>query len=164
MKNLEVRALLLVENNGYPFDVRVRREALALHKAGCKVSVVAPKAKGQPWSEVLDGVHVYRYPAPPNASGVLSYAFEFGYATFAMLCVSLWVALRRGVDVVHAANPPDTLFVIALVLKCLGARFVFDHHDLSPETYLSGSRAHGEASSTKPCACWNAAPSPPPTS
>ena len=137
MKNLEVRALLLVENNGYPFDVRVRREALALHKAGCKVSVVAPKAKDQPWSEVLDGVHVYRYPAPPNASGVLSYAFEFGYSTFAMLCVSLWVALRRGVNVVHAANPPDTLFVVALVLKCLGARFVFDHHDLSPETYLS---------------------------
>ena len=137
MKNLGVRALLLVENNGYPFDVRVRREALALHKAGCKVSVVAPKAKDQPWREILDGVHVYRYPAPPNASGVLSYAFEFGYSTFAMLCVSLWVALRRGVNVVHAANPPDTLFVVALVLKCFGARFVFDHHDLSPETYLS---------------------------
>ena len=101
------------------------------------MSVIAPKAKDQPWREILDGVHVYRYPAPPNASGVLSYAFEFGYSTFAMLCVSLWVALRQGVDVVHAANPPDTLFVVGLVLKCFGARFVFDHHDLSPETYLS---------------------------
>ena len=164
MKNLGVRALLLVENNGYPFDVRVRREAHALHKAGCRVSVICPKAKDQPWREILDGVHVYRYPAPPNASGVLSYAFEFGYSTFAMLCVSLWVALRQGVDVVHAANPPDTLFVVGLVLKCFGARFVFDHHDLSPETYLSASRVHGEASSIERCAYWSDAPSPRPTS
>jgi glycosyltransferase involved in cell wall biosynthesis len=41
------------------------------------------------------------------------------------------------VDVVHACNPPDLLFLPALWLKRRGARFVFDQHDLVPELYLS---------------------------
>jgi glycosyltransferase involved in cell wall biosynthesis len=136
MRSLD-RILLLVENNAYPFDVRVRREAQALRDGGYDVTVVAPRGPGQPWSERLDGIDVYRFPPPPGGEGVLSYAFEFGYATFAMLLVSIWVALRKGFDVVHAANPPDTLFVIGAFFKLFGKKFVFDHHDLSPETYLS---------------------------
>ena len=136
MRSLD-RVLLLVENNAYPFDVRVRREAQALRDARYEVTVIAPRAPGQPWSERLDGIDVYRFPAPPGGEGVLSYAFEFAYATFAMLLLAIWVALRKGFDVIHAANPPDTLFVIGAVFKLFGKKFVFDHHDLSPETYLS---------------------------
>jgi len=131
------RILLLVENNAYPFDVRVRREAQALREADYQVSVISPRGAGQPWTEVIDGVAVYRFPAPPGGSGLFGYAFEFGYATFAMLLLSIWVALRRGVDVIHAANPPDTLFVIGALFRLFGVRFVYDHHDLAPETYLS---------------------------
>jgi len=39
--------------------------------------------------------------------------------------------------VVHACNPPDLLLLTALSLKRRGARFIFDHHDLVPELYLS---------------------------
>ena len=129
--------LMLVENNAYPLDVRVRREARALHDAGYQVTVIAPRARGQRWREDVDGIVAYRYPAPPGGSGLAGYAFEFGYSTLAMLVLSLWVGLRRGIDVVHAANPPDTLFVVGAFWKLWGARFVFDHHDLAPETYLS---------------------------
>jgi glycosyltransferase involved in cell wall biosynthesis len=129
--------LLLVENNAYPFDVRVRREALALHNAGFRVSVIAPRGKNQPWTENVDGVEVFRFPAPRGGSDLISYLLEFGYATFAMFVLTCWVAVRRGFDVIHAANPPDTLFVIGGFFKLFGKRFVYDHHDLSPETYLS---------------------------
>ena len=132
-----INVLLLVENNGFPRDFRVRREAHALRDHGFSVSVVCPREGNDAWREQLDGIEIYRFPAPPGGGGVLGYALEFGYATFAMLAVSLWVWLRRGVDVVHAANPPDTLFVIGLVFKLFGKRFVFDHHDLAPEIYLS---------------------------
>ena len=67
----------------------------------------------------------------------MSYAFEFGYATFAIFLLTAWVSIRRGVDVIHAANPPDTLFVVGAFFKLFGKRFVFDQHDLAPETYLS---------------------------
>jgi glycosyltransferase involved in cell wall biosynthesis len=130
-------ALLLVENNGYPMDFRVRREADALHEAGYIVTVVCPRGHGQAWAEVVEGVYVYRFPAPLGGNGLLGYALEFAYATFAMLIWSFWVLLRRRVDVVHAANPPDTLCIIGAVLKVLGKKFIFDHHDLSPEVYLS---------------------------
>ena len=128
---------MLVENNGFPRDFRVRREAHALRDHGCQVSVVCPREADQPWHERLDGIDIMRFPAPPGGAGLFSYALEFGYATLAMLVVSLSVALRRGVDVVHAANPPDTLFVIGAVFRLLGKRYVFDHHDLAPEVYLS---------------------------
>ncbi len=131
---------MLVENNGFPRDFRVRREAHALRDHGCQVSVVCPREAGQPWYEHLDGIDIVRFPAPPGGAGLLTYALEFGYATLAMLVLSLWVALRRGVDVVHAANPPDTLFAIGAVFRLLGKRYVFDHHDLAPELYLSRFR------------------------
>ncbi len=129
--------LLLVENNAYPFDVRVRREALALHGAGFRVFVVSPRGKNQPWTENVHGVEVYRFPAPPGGNGLVGYALEFGYATCAMFLLTCWIAVRHGVGVIHAANPPDTLFLIGAVFKPFGKRFVYDHHDLAPETYLS---------------------------
>lgn len=138
------KVILLVENNAYPFDVRVRREALALRDATYDVTVISPRGPGQPWSESIDGVRVYRFPAPPGGNGLLGYAFEFGYATFAMLLLSIWVALRHGVHVIHAANPPDTLFVIGALFRLFGVRFVFDHHDIAPETYLSRFQKPGE--------------------
>lgn len=137
MPRLPPRVLLLVENNPYPLDFRVCREAHTLRDAGCQVTVIAPRAMAQAWTEELDGVRVYRFPALPGGSGLLSYILEFGYATLAILLLTVWVWLRRGFDVIHAANPPDTLFVVGALFKLLGKRFLFDQHDLAPETYLS---------------------------
>jgi glycosyltransferase involved in cell wall biosynthesis len=131
------KVLLLVENNSYPFDFRVRREAHALRDAGYQVSVIAPRGPAQPWIEDVEDISVYRFPAPPGGAGVISYAFEFGYATLVMLLLTAWVAMRKGIDVIHAANPPDTLFVIGAIFKLFGKRFVFDQHDLASEIYLS---------------------------
>lgn len=131
------RVLLLLENNPYPFDFRVRREAETLRDAGYSVRVVAPRSLGQHWHEDVDGVTVHRFPAPPSGSGVLGYALEFGYATLAILILTAWIWLRYGIDVIHAGNPPDTLCAVAAFFKPFGVRFVFDQHDLAPETYLS---------------------------
>jgi glycosyltransferase involved in cell wall biosynthesis len=135
-----LRVLMLVENNAYPLDFRVRREAHTLRDAGYRVSVIAPRDGTQRWTEEVDGVSVYRFPAPPSGSGLVSYAFEFGYATLAILLLTLWIWLRRGVDVIHAANPPDTLFIVGAIFKLVGKRYIFDQHDLAPETYLSRFR------------------------
>jgi glycosyltransferase involved in cell wall biosynthesis len=145
--------LMLVENNGYPRDFRVRREAQALHDHGCEVSVVCPRDEGERWHEVVDGVEVFRFPPPPGGSGLVSYVMEFGYATLATLLWSIWVWLRRGVDVVHAANPPDTLFLVGFFFKLLGKRFVFDHHDLAPEVYRSRF-GRDKPNLVYRCLCW----------
>ena len=137
------RILMLLENRPYPQDVRVRREADALVSAGYSVAVVCPADPGQQYWETVKGVHVYRYPAPRPASGFLGYLWEYGYSLIASFVLSVWIFLREGFDAIHAHNPPDVFVFIALLFKPFGTRFVFDHHDLSPEMYQARFRGGG---------------------
>jgi glycosyltransferase involved in cell wall biosynthesis len=137
------RIMMLLENNPYPQDDRVRRESVALIEAGYHVTVICPSGAGQPWREILNGVYVYRFPAPLAANGLLGYLWEYGYSTLAMLIISMFVFVRQGFDVVHTHNPPDTLVFVAGFYKLLGKRFVFDHHDLSPEMYYARFQGRG---------------------
>lgn len=131
------RILMLLENNPYPQDLRVKREAISLHEAGYGVSVICPRGRQQPWHEIIDGVQVYRFPAPPEASGFLGYLLEYGTAMFFSFLLSLYIFVRHGFDIIHAHNPPDTFVFIALVYKLFGKKFIFDHHDLAPEMYTA---------------------------
>jgi glycosyltransferase involved in cell wall biosynthesis len=128
--------LILVENLPVPFDRRVWQEACTLRDAGYLVSVICPTGAGhESHFEVLDGVHIYRYKLPVEASGAKGYIVEYGVAllkTFLLSCRVWWV---RGIDVIQACNPPDLLFLIGAFFKLLGKKFVFDHHDLSPELF-----------------------------
>lgn len=136
--------LMLLENNPFPQDARVRREALALTQAGYGVFVICQRGDQQPWHENQQGVQVYRYPAPPTGSGLIGYVAEYGYSLLAAFVLSWWVWLRHGFAVVHTHNPPDFLVVIALFYKLFGKKYVFDHHDLAPDMYLAlyGERAN----------------------
>jgi glycosyltransferase involved in cell wall biosynthesis len=131
------RILMLLENNPYPVDVRVRREAQALVAAGYDVTVISPRADGQSNYEVLDGVRNYRFAPPPNGLGAWGYVHEYSHAMLATFALSLVVLLRHGFDAVHAHNPPDLYVFIAAFYKLFGKRFVFDHHDLAPEMYYA---------------------------
>jgi glycosyltransferase involved in cell wall biosynthesis len=51
--------------------------------------------------------------------------------------LALKVFARTRFRILQACNPPDTIFLVALLLKPLGVRFIFDHHDLSPELFES---------------------------
>jgi len=136
---------MLLENNPYPQDYRVRREAKALVRAGYQVSVISPRVNRQPVREVLDGVFVCRYPSPPVSRGFLGYIWEYSYSMVAAFLLSLYIFLTKGFDLIHAHNPPDTFAFIILGYKLLGKRFIFDHHDLSPEMYDAQRNGAGNA-------------------
>ena len=131
--------LMLLENNPYPQDGRVRREATALVEAGYRVSVIAPSKPGQARRETVSGVNVLRYGAPPDGDGVLGYLREYGVALFWAFWLAMRLWRRDRFDVIHAHNPPDLYVLVGLLFRLFGVRFVFDHHDLSPEMYV----AHG---------------------
>jgi glycosyltransferase involved in cell wall biosynthesis len=128
---------MLLENQPYPQDHRVRREAAALVAAGYRVSVIAPATAGQCWRENVESVRVYRFRAPSPVNSFLGYLWEYGYSTAALFGMSLLLFFGEGFDVVHAHNPPETLVFIGAFYKLFGKRFVFDHHDLSPEMYCA---------------------------
>lgn len=135
MKPPNNRVLMLLENQAYPQDHRVRREAVALARAGYRVSVVCPATQAQVRHEVVDGVRVYRFRSPVPANGFLGYLWEYGYSTAMSFFLSLWIFWREGFDVMHVHNPPDTFAFIGAFYKLFGKPFVFDHHDLSPQMY-----------------------------
>ncbi len=130
--------LHLSQNLTLPFDRRVWMELNALKGAGYEVSAICPMGDGGtlPYEE-LNGIHIWRYPPPPEASGFASYAWEFLYCWLQTARLTITVLARRGFDVIHSANPPDTFWAIAAFFKLFGRKFVFDHHDLCPELYLS---------------------------
>ena len=146
--SIKCRVLMLLENNAYPSDQRVRREANSLVAAGFQVTVISPAKKNQqqPRYENVDGVHVYRFPPPPAGDSFLGYLWEYGWSLFCSFFLTLWVFFRRGFDVIHAHNPPDIFVLIAICYRILGKQFVFDHHDLSPEMYYARFRNGGRKS------------------
>jgi glycosyltransferase involved in cell wall biosynthesis len=131
------RVLIIVQNLPVPFDRRVWLEACALRDAGFQVSVVCPKAPGDPSFQEIEGIRIRKYDPPPPTSRALSYAWEFAYCWARTLALVVRAAAREGFDVIQACNPPDTYWALAALFKPFGKRFVFDQHDLCPEVYVS---------------------------
>lgn len=133
---IQRRILIIVENLPSPFDRRVWQEATTLQRAGYQVAIICPTGKGyEQRRELIDGVWIYRHSLPLEADGALGYALEYGSALFWEFSLSLKVLFRHGFDVIHACNPPDTIFLIGGFFKLFGKRFLFDHHDINPELY-----------------------------
>jgi glycosyltransferase involved in cell wall biosynthesis len=133
------RVLMLVENLSVPSDRRVWQECLALRKAGYDVTVICPRGheRDHDLFERVEGIDIHRYDLRAASGGALGYFREYASACRQTRRLALRLHRRQSFDVVHASNPPDLLLPAAWGLKRSGARFVFDHHDLSPELYLS---------------------------
>jgi glycosyltransferase involved in cell wall biosynthesis len=144
---------MLVENH-FPADIRVWNEAHTLSQAGYPMTVIALRKRGEKFHEEVNGIKVYRVPTLTvfkklgESEGTIGrifgmfqalvgYFVEYVYFTVACFLLSIYITFWKGVDVVHAHNPPDTLFVVGMFHRLLGKRFIFDHHDLSPELYLA---------------------------
>lgn len=131
------RVLIVVENLPVPLDRRVWLEATTLVGNGYEVSVICPTGRG--WDaphEVIEGVHIYRYPAPTEAhAGAIAYAREYLHFLWHMFRLARRVRRERGFDVIHGCNPPDLVFLLALRYRLSGVRYLFDHHDVCPELF-----------------------------
>lgn len=128
--------VIIVENLPVPFDRRVWQEALALRQAGWQVSVICPATKRHPQRfECLDGIAIYRHPLPLEARGKFAFLFEYTAALLHEFRLLVKVWQQRGFQVIQACNPPDLIFLTAIPFKLIGKRFVFDHHDVSPELF-----------------------------
>lgn len=132
------RILIIIQNLPVPFDRRVWLECQALVAAGYDVSVVCPKGKGDPSYQIIDRVRLYKYrPYAPGGSK-LGFVIEYAYSFLRTAWLTLKARRSGRFAVLQACNPPDIFWPIALVLRAIDrTRFVFDHHDLCPELYLS---------------------------
>jgi len=127
--------LIIVENLPVPFDRRVWQEANTLKEYGAEVSIICPKMKGYMESHVqINGINIYRHPLK-EGDGVFGYLREYTTALFWEFVLSWKIYFKKRFHVIHGCNPPDLIFLVALVFKLLGVKYVFDHHDINPELY-----------------------------
>jgi glycosyltransferase involved in cell wall biosynthesis len=132
------RILIIVQNLPVPFDRRVWLECQALTSAGYRVAVVCPKGKGDPGYQVIDGVEIYKYKPYAPGGSKLSFVAEYAYSFLATAWHTLKARVRGGrFTVIQACNPPDIFWPLALAFRLERTKFVFDHHDLCPELFLS---------------------------
>ena len=130
-------ALILVENLSVPFDRRVWQECLALREAGWRGHVICPQGDQAGHRALRRDRRRPDPPLPAHARPSAGRSGTSGSTPPRCGTPGGWPAKVGRVDVVHACNPPDLLYLVAKQLKRRGARFVFDQHDLVPELYLS---------------------------
>ena len=137
--------LVVVQNLPLPGDRRVWLECQALIEAGYRVAAITPKGDGDLSYQELQGVHIHKYKPAFATSGVLSFVWEFAYSWVMTALLTVRVVRRHGRPaVMQACNPPDTYWLLGLLLRLLfRTKFVFDQHDLCPEVYESRFAAKG---------------------
>jgi glycosyltransferase involved in cell wall biosynthesis len=129
----QARVLMLIENVPLARDHRLRKQAAALLANQFDVTVICrrdPRNKA-----CVPGVRVLQYPAPPEGSGLLAFAWEYAYSVIMAAVLTLWAFVRHGFDILQVASTPDIYFLIAAPCRWLGRPVVFDFRDPSPETY-----------------------------
>jgi len=133
------RVLIIVQNLPVPFDRRVWLECQALTRVGYRVAVVCPRGQDDPAYEIIDGVELYKYRRYAPGGSKLSFVAEYAYSFGATVWKTFLARSRGGrFSVIQACNPPDIFWPLAIAFKALDrTKFVFDHHDLSPELYES---------------------------
>jgi len=130
--------LFIVENNTFPADKRVQPESIVAQEHGFRVSAISPASD---WyknkHEVIDGVEIYRYRRLFNNEGKNRYIFEYINSLLWEFLLSIKIFVKNPFQIIHSANPPDHIFLIAFIYKVFGVKYIFDHHDLAPELYLT---------------------------
>ncbi len=131
------RVLILLQNEPVPSDRHVWNQATALVRGGYEVTVVCPQGEKRDRDAVdhRDGVAIHRYRPLPAGGRAVGFALEYLAALWSIHRLAARLGRGNPFDLVHACSPPDFLLLAALGLRRRGARFVFDHHDLTPELY-----------------------------
>lgn len=128
--------LLIVQNNSFPFDKRVKKEALSLVNNNYNVFVISPDSPSETEKKlVYENIVVTRYRDKKSDGSVLGYLWEYSSSILKISFLAIRLVIKNKIHAVHVANPPDFFWPLFLVLKMWGVKCIYDQHDLSPELF-----------------------------
>jgi len=132
--------LIIVENLPVPLDYRVWLIAKTLRDNNDKVTIVSPATDKYPAGEFdIEGISVYRHNLPDANNSLFLYLWEYTVALWQEFRLSVKIFRKNKFKIIHACNPPDVIWIIGLFWKLFGVKFIYDHHDLSPEILIAKS-------------------------
>ncbi|MGH3004331.1 MAG: glycosyltransferase [Gaiellaceae bacterium] len=127
---------LVTQNADLELDLRPRAEAEALAAAGFRVTLVGGTRNPKRVRELTkENVSLALYPMPRPAGSAAGQVVELSHAFVAMTRALLHLSRSISIDVVHASNPPDNVWLALGALRATQEskpRFVFDQHDVAP--------------------------------
>lgn len=133
-----MKVLIIVQNNSFPFDKRVSKEAKSLICAGNNVYVISPQSIiDQKKSEYVDGIRVVRYKVQNSDGSFLGFFLEYLVSISKIFMLATKLIIFERIDIIHVANPPDFFWPLAVLGKILKIKFIYDQHDLAPEMLLT---------------------------
>ncbi|MFQ5788110.1 MAG: hypothetical protein ACE5H1_09040, partial [Thermodesulfobacteriota bacterium] len=124
---MKLPAILMIVENFFPQDTRVFKEANSLKK-DYRITVIALKKKSEKFYEMRDNIQILRIPEIPKfrfeQNNILSrffnktfYILHYLFFTISSAILFLCTHIINKYCVIHAHNPPDTLFLIGFVAK-----------------------------------------------
>ncbi len=123
------RTVLMLLTNSYDPDPRVRQEALALIRMGCRVKLLAwDRDLKCPPSECMEGVEVERVFLPSKHGRGTTQIFFYAWLYLKMF----WRVWRTPFDAVHC-HDLDTLPLGFIVGKLKRKPIVYDSHESFPD-------------------------------
>mgnify|MGYP000054785481 CR=1 FL=1 len=86
----------------------------------------------------IEDISIYRYKIKFSNGSKYGYLREYFTALLKSFYLFHKVLIKtKKIDVIHVANPPDIFWILAIYSKLFKIKFIFDEHDLTPETFLS---------------------------
>lgn len=117
-------------------DHRPRAQAITLASNGYDVTLVGPTDDLKLLRELVPSrVRLATYPAPRIATGAAGQVREMAESFVRLGAALTRLARERPIDILHAGNPPDDVWLLARLLRVPNRRtmsFVFDQHDAVP--------------------------------
>lgn len=121
--------VLMLLTNAYDPDPRVRQEALALIRMGCKVRILAwDRDLKSPQHESMEGVTVERVYLPSRHGRGTTQLFFYAWLYLKML----WRGLQTSCDILHC-HDLDTLPLGYVIGKLKRKPVIYDAHESFPD-------------------------------
>lgn len=128
------KKLLMLLNAPYPADIRVKKESDALLKAGFEVHLLCLRKKGQPTTEVFEGIQLHRIDAGKNNYQLAFWdvIMSIGFVHPRFKAVARKILAQEKIKAVHVHDLPLGGSAISLK-KELDIKVVVDLHENYPE-------------------------------
>lgn len=133
----------------FPQDVRPRREAETLIKAGYQVDILCLRLSDQSKEENVYGVNVFRVNMSKSRSTKWKYIILYASFFIRSFFKLNQLFLKNRYDVIHIHNMPDFLVFLTVIPKIFGTKVILDLHDPTPEILITKFSEGEESRLTK---------------
>lgn len=119
---------MILSDNIFPPDIRVKKETKALIDAGHEIFLIARRGDNQIKNEIVEGVHVYRIDYPFRTIPLIGgFLYFFIYRYFLLFYIML-MSKKYSVDALHVHDLPFAL-ATCMAGKIIQKPVVFDMHE-----------------------------------